>query len=181
MIEEHKLWAAEALVSLVRRTYSTNSPRRIILMWAIIIPSLAYIFMFPQIIDPFTNEKLKCLQPCSDNQYSMKTSTSGFPAKATFHYSQEACVLLLKFFEKCKTLQSWVTTHLCEETSLLFWHMIAVILTTSSSLKQQLSTLIIRAFVQQLEMKVSRTNSNSSFKGEICFLMKSENIDLSLC
>ena len=138
-------------------------------------------FIFLQIIDPFTNEKLKCLQPCSDNQYSMKTSTSGFPAKATFHYSQEACVLLLKFFEKCKTLQSWVTTHLCEETSLLFWHMIAVILTTSSSLKQQLSTLIIRAFVQQLEMKVSRINSNSSFKGEICFLMKSENIDLNLC
>ena len=54
------------------------------------------------IIDAYSGKKMKCLQPCSDNIYDMKTTTSAYPAKETFQYSKEACMLILKFFEKCK-------------------------------------------------------------------------------
>ena len=47
-------------------------------------------------------EERPCLEPCTDQQYSVTTATSAYPAQPTFPFSKEACLLVIKFFEKCK-------------------------------------------------------------------------------
>ena len=54
------------------------------------------------IIDALSKEEKRCYQPCTDTMYSMKTTSSAYPAQETFQYSKEACILLIKFFEECK-------------------------------------------------------------------------------
>ena len=57
-----------------------------------------------QIIDAYSGKTKKCLEPCTDFQYSLKTTTSSYPAESTFQNSKEACFLVMKFFETCKQL-----------------------------------------------------------------------------
>ena len=55
-----------------------------------------------QIIEADSGEERQCLEPCTDQQYSVATTSSSYPAQPTFPYSKEACFLVIKFFEKCK-------------------------------------------------------------------------------
>lgn len=63
---------------------------------------------YKMIVDAFSGETKDCWQPCTDTIYDMKTTTSAYPAKETFHYSKEACYLLVKFFEKCLVYKRFV-------------------------------------------------------------------------
>ena len=57
---------------------------------------------YKYIIDAYSKERKRCYQPCTDTMYTMKTTSSAYPAQETFQYSKEACLLLIKFFEECK-------------------------------------------------------------------------------
>merc|ERR1711899_334745 len=57
---------------------------------------------YKQVIDPYSGRREFCLQPCTDYTYQAQTTTSSYPAATTFLSSQEACMLVIKFFEVCK-------------------------------------------------------------------------------
>ena len=67
-----------------------------------------------QIIDPYSGSRLECLQPCTDYSYQAQTTTSSYPTTTTFLNSQEACMLVIKFFEVCKDTARSVLSHLPE-------------------------------------------------------------------
>ena len=53
-------------------------------------------------MDPVRNETKTCLEPCRDFSYHIQTTMSSYPALPTFIYSQQSCILLVKFLEACK-------------------------------------------------------------------------------
>lgn len=61
---------------------------------------------YKQILDVDSVEERPCLESCSDQQSSVTATTSAYPAELTFPFSKEACLLVIKFFEKCKVSAS---------------------------------------------------------------------------
>ena len=69
--------------------------------------SMSFIFSFPlfQIFDPFKQQNMTCYESCDDQQHSVQTTTSKYPAETTFTHEIDYCLLLIKFVDQCKIVE----------------------------------------------------------------------------